>query len=112
MDDFVWRKEASCIGLSFQVEENPFFQTGRGEVYRVARAFCSGCPVVVDCLVENLDEPIGFWGCMSVNERSGLRRDLRLGVGFKDAVEKVWEYHRKQGSDRAPEQSIWMEWNV
>lgn len=112
--DYEYRKRASCIGISYQYEsdENPFFQQGRGEVYRVARAFCSGCPVVVDCLIENLEEHIGFWGCMSVNERQGIRRDMRLGIEFVDAVEKVWSYHRRNGENKAPSPEVWKEWNV
>ena len=108
---YEWRKDPSCQGLAYQ-KENPFFKQGRGEVYKVARVFCSGCPVVVDCLLDSIEEPIGFFGCMSPAERTGLRRDLKLGLRFKLAVEKVWQYHRNQGEDRAPEGVIWMEWNT
>ena len=102
--------DSSCLGLAHIGSENPFFKQGRGEVYKIARVFCSGCPVVVDCLLESIDEPIGFWGCMSVTERMGLRRDLKLGLGFKEAVDKVWEHQRNNGDNRAPEKAVWKEW--
>jgi len=98
------------LEVAYNSAENPFFKQGRGEVYKVAREFCSGCPVVVDCLLESIDEPIGFFGCMSVTERSGLRRDLKLGLGFKEAVDKVWAHHRTYGEGRAPSKSVWKEW--
>ena len=109
-----YRVDAACLEVAYQAEpdENPFFKEGRGEVYDVARSFCSNCPVVVDCLLESINEGIGFFGCMSVNERAGLRRDMLLGESFYKSVEKVWEYHRRNGSDRAPDKTIWMEWNA
>lgn len=111
-DGYDWRKDASCIGIAFLPTPNPFFKQGRGEVYKVARKFCSGCPVVVDCLLAGIDEDVGFLGCMSVTERTNVRRSVKLGKSFHAAVEKVWGYHRKQGKDKAPSKSVWKEWEV
>ncbi len=107
---FQWRNYASCRGLEYEEEVNPFFQEGRGETYKTARAFCAGCPVVVDCLLDGLNEPIGFRGGTSVNERATIRRSLRLGMGFKEAVEQVWEYHRRTADDKSPNKQIWDDW--
>lgn len=112
--DFDYRVHASCIGIAYLYpkSENPFFKQGRGEVYRVARKMCSGCPVVVDCLVDNLEEDIGFFGGCSVTERTHIRRDMKLGVSFAESAEKIWSHQRNGGSDNAPPKSVWKEWEV
>jgi hypothetical protein len=107
---FKWRAFASCRGLAYNEDTNPFFKEGRGEVYKIAREFCARCPVVIDCLLDGLDDTIGFRGGTSVNERATIRRSLRLGMNFRNSVEEVWEYHRHSGVLRAPEKSIWSEW--
>ena len=107
---FQWRRFASCKDIEWEEVNNPFFQEGRGETYPLARSFCAGCPVVIDCLLDGLDEPIGFRGGVSVNERATIRRSLRLGMRFQDAVEEIWEYHRQSGDQRAPDKHIWNEW--
>lgn len=110
-----WRKYASClaIGRNILAVENPFFKEGRGPNYPIARAFCSGCPVVIDCLIEGLHEDnVGFWGCMSSNERAQVRRRIRQNWDFFDAVEEVWSYHRRYGKFPVPPIKVWTEWKI
>ena len=112
--EFDWYRYASCRGLSFSLsdqEDNPFFVLGRGRTYSLARQFCSGCPVVVDCLVTALPEGTeGFWGCTSVSNRKVIRRLMKdFDYDFRQATSEVWEYHRIQGSE-VPPLSVWKEW--
>lgn len=112
--EYDWRQSASCLNVALNNPpgENPFFKEGRGPNYPIAREFCAGCPVVIDCLLEGLHEDnVGFWGCMSSNERAQVRRRLRHDVDFFEAVEEVWSYHRGHGKP-VPPTRVWREWKI
>lgn len=111
-EGYEWRGDAACVGVAhdYPVGRNPFFQTGRGQTYQVARRMCSGCPVVVDCLIDSLEEPVGMFGCTAKSERDGVKRSMKLGIPFIKAVEQAWKAQRDIGPDKAPPKSIWKEW--
>ena len=67
-----WRQEAKCKDLPLEEVDSLFF-VGRGGKSNKAKAFCSNCPVKVQCtnyaLVYNED---GIWGGTTDVERSAL----------------------------------------
>ncbi len=112
--DFDWYEYASCKGIARSLDDqndSPFFMEGRGKTYPKARRYCSGCPVVIDCLISALPEGTeGFWGCTSKTNRQTIRKLMNeYDYDFQQAVSEVWEYHRKLGS-LVPSPSVWKEW--
>ena len=110
---YYWAELGSCweLGLQIPMEQNPFFREGKGSTYDEARAYCAGCPVVVDCLIDGIDEEAaGFRGGMSPNERAEVRRSVRRGKLFRQAVESVWARHRRGGRNPVPPKQVWSEW--
>ncbi len=73
-----WREAASCIDAG----DVDFFAEDEISVGR-AKAVCSGCPVLDDCLAFAIEtnQPDGVWGGHTATERGRLRRlwlrDLR-----------------------------------
>jgi WhiB family transcriptional regulator, redox-sensing transcriptional regulator len=73
-----WREVAACADRP----EVDFFADNQAEVAR-ARAVCSSCPVLDDCLAFAIEtnQPDGIWGGHTAKERTRLRRrwleDLR-----------------------------------
>lgn len=113
-DDYCWMDDALCIGMFALGDKNPFFKLnrGRGARYSKARSLCAKCPVVIDCLIEGLQvDNVGFWGCTNDAERVRIRRTMSQGLTFVDAVESVWEPHRKL-KVQVPPTSVWKDWNV
>ena len=111
--DWEWKKSASCEG----VDTGPnsiFFVEGYGATYPKARKYCSGCPVVIDCLIEAIysDNDVGMWGCMSPNERNEVKDMLEAGKDFKKSAEKIWEEQRKKNGMLVPKKSIWKDWDA
>lgn len=115
LEEFAWMEMASCWGVALQYPrgKGPFFKEGRGHNYREARIYCSGCPVVIDCLIMALDdEHEGFQGGMSKNERTETRKRLNQGEDFHKIVESVWKPHRHKRYPAVPPSSVWKEWDV
>lgn len=118
LSEFSWRDYALCpgIAISFPSDENPFFREGqgRGGTYPTARRYCAGCPVVIDCLVNEgmRVDTVGFWGCTTSSERMLIRRLVRNGARFAHAVEVVWSEQRGKpnGANLAPPKDVWKDW--
>lgn len=113
-----WTVRANCIDVENVEGENPFFVEGYGSQYPRARDYCSGCPVVVDCLVHSVFEDAiysedGMWGCMSPNERKELMNYLSEGKGFKAAAERIWtRQRRRRNGSKVPNRTVWDNWNA
>jgi len=82
-----WHQEANCLGVDPEV-----FYPERGDMaaFRTAVAICKGCPVIEQCLEENMAEKDGIFGGLSANQRReyrkvhGIRADcLHCGVEFR-----------------------------
>lgn len=82
-----WHQEANCLGVDPEV-----FYPERGDMaaFRTAVAICKGCPVIEQCLEENMAEKDGIFGGLSGNQRReyrkvhGIRADcLHCGVEFR-----------------------------
>jgi len=72
---YAWRELAACRGNA------ELFFTERGQALREARRVCTVCPVRTECLdyaIAGGKELKGFWGGMSENQRSRLRRDAAV----------------------------------
>lgn len=113
LEDFVWQDYALCKDVAeiYPADENPFFKEGRGKTYPLARSYCANCSVVIDCLIDGIDDEEGFRGATSPTERKEIRKMLRQGVRFRDAVEKLWDSHRasRRGGE-VPRSIVWEEW--
>jgi hypothetical protein len=72
MDD--WEALAACKA----VDTDLFFDEDPNQGTRKALAVCHTCPVWEHCLLSNLHEQIGVWGC-SARCRSRVRRLARRG---------------------------------
>lgn len=71
LDVPAWRAEAACRGHDVEL----FFPTRSDpSTYDAARAICSCCPVLTNCLEDHLAEQLGMWGGTSPPERVALRR--------------------------------------
>lgn len=75
-----WMDEAVCIGKGdvFFSETSTTLNNKKSLIQ--AKAMCSSCPVVVDCLVFaiNNEEDYGVWGSFSARERSALVKHLKI----------------------------------
>lgn len=75
-----WQLEAACAGLDtslfYQADNERGASVRRREMK--AKAICSTCPVISDCLKSALanHEPYGVWGGMSADERFRLQADV------------------------------------
>ncbi|MGH8860235.1 MAG: WhiB family transcriptional regulator [Jatrophihabitantaceae bacterium] len=75
-----WQLDAACAGLDTSI----FYQADneRGASVRrremKAKAICSRCPVIRECLKNALanHEPFGVWGGLSADERYRMSADL------------------------------------
>lgn len=76
-DGFDWLRGASCAGAD---TEDFFPGGGRGST-SAAKAFCSTCPVMEECLRYAMERPwlAGVWGGLSAYQRRDLRRAERQG---------------------------------
>jgi hypothetical protein len=113
--EFDWRSYAACRDLNYDSGDDPFFIEGHGATYRTARQYCSGCSVVIDCLIEGVSDPdnTGMWGCTSPNERADIREMLGLGYTLKESAEFLWADERKKARGvQVPPKSIWSEWDA
>lgn len=68
-----WHVMAACAGL-----DPDLFMPERGDVLgvRAALAVCATCPVVDDCLAENLEQTEGIFGGTTGKDRRLLRRTM------------------------------------
>jgi WhiB family redox-sensing transcriptional regulator len=65
-----WHAQANCLGVDPEV-----FYPERGDMaaFRTAVAICQGCPVIEQCLEENMAEKDGIFGGLSGNQRREYR---------------------------------------
>lgn len=72
-----WQQHAACRGHDVAV----FFAT-RGESSEPARAICSSCPVIDDCLTWALDQADhhGIAGGLTGRQRRRIRADRNRGA--------------------------------
>ncbi|MEJ7719800.1 MAG: WhiB family transcriptional regulator [Ilumatobacteraceae bacterium] len=65
-----WTAHAACRDM-----DTALFFPERGEVTSTAKAVCSGCPVVAECLAYAMNTPErhGVWGGLSERQRRRLR---------------------------------------
>jgi WhiB family redox-sensing transcriptional regulator len=79
-----WQLDALCRGLDSAVFYHPDGERGQARERRVAnaKAVCTACPVVTQCLEHALSvrEPYGVWGGLSEEERDVLNRRLDRGT--------------------------------
>ncbi len=75
MDKPDWMADAACRGMDPEL-----FFPARGYTGHPAKAVCSTCPVIRDCLAYALrnGEKFGVWAGLSEQERRDLRRRRRL----------------------------------
>jgi hypothetical protein len=84
-DTRVWLAQGVCARLASGYVEATFFaERGQREELATAKAICSSCPVVSQCLAWALEtgQDAGVWGGLTADER----RALRLGAGRKAAA--------------------------
>lgn len=65
-----WRHRAFCLGANPEVFDDP----GHTET---AKAYCTRCPVTVECLdfaLSMTPNPEGTWGGTTLDERNALKR--------------------------------------
>jgi WhiB family redox-sensing transcriptional regulator len=71
--DWDWQAQAACRGLDTANFYHPENERGPSRVRREmqAKAICSRCPVIKQCLRWALEarEPYGVWGGLSAEER-------------------------------------------
>lgn len=84
-----WRSRAACLGTDPEL----FFPVAdTGPIHDVqiaeAKAVCTSCPVVAECLAEALERiPDGIAGGLTADERRTLRRrDHRMITAARRAV--------------------------
>lgn len=83
-----WRDSAKC---KKQPLETFFFETENGRYstrkIQLAREFCSGCDVQIECLSYALNENIehGIWGGFSSRERNTIKRIHKV-VDYSDVA--------------------------
>ena len=69
-----WHDEAACRGVG----AGAFFPEDRGTAVRAGRElrerYCSGCPVVAECLEAGEAEGYGLWGGLSPRARERRRQ--------------------------------------
>ncbi|MDH3193616.1 MAG: WhiB family transcriptional regulator [Acidimicrobiia bacterium] len=69
-----WREDALCQG-----DTEGLFFSDSADIGRVAaaKAICSSCPVIDECLAYAIDtgQPDGIWGGHTAKERRKLRSD-------------------------------------
>lgn len=69
-----WRDEARCRDAPQEVFEL-FWDPSKGnDNYRYALAYCQECPVAMECLDANINEPYGVVGGTTPDDRQRLRR--------------------------------------
>lgn len=78
-----WREKAACKGADTRI----FFPI-RGESMAPARAYCTTCPVILDCRRHALATPgerWGLWGGLSERQRRGRAIPVcrKCGVEFE-----------------------------
>lgn len=82
-----WHAEGNCVGVDAEL-----FFPARGDHagVRAALAICAGCPVVEQCLDENIEAKDGIYGGTTGAERRRLRSErgvnrhcLHCKQGFK-----------------------------
>jgi WhiB family redox-sensing transcriptional regulator len=76
--DMEWRLRAACRGMDPELFF-PSAETGRLNTVRInrAKAVCAGCPVVLECRVQYMDQEWGVFGGLSADDRRLVRRRAR-----------------------------------
>jgi WhiB family redox-sensing transcriptional regulator len=65
-----WTESAACKGKG-----HLFFEDDHLTIVRKAKAVCTTCPVIDQCLMYAMDNnEFGVWGGMTANERKNYRR--------------------------------------
>ncbi len=71
-----WQLQAACRGQDVESFFHPDNERGAARVAReeAAKAVCSACPVIAECLAHALAvrEPYGVWGGLGEAERQDL----------------------------------------
>jgi WhiB family redox-sensing transcriptional regulator len=74
-----WQEQAACKGVDTNVFFLPDGERGNQKELRerIAKNFCRGCPVVVECAEHAIThvEPHGVWGGMTRDERYARMRE-------------------------------------
>jgi WhiB family redox-sensing transcriptional regulator len=78
-----WAHRGNCA--AYPAEHMHVQGAAQNEVKRI----CRGCPVVVDCLVEALDNDIewGVWGGLTERERRRLKRRCPKVTNWRKVVD-------------------------
>lgn len=76
-----WWDRAACKGMDPDMWFPERGETGLGN-RSPALAVCRRCPVQVECLDAGMDEPVGIWGGLTVQDRERIR-GRRIGSAAK-----------------------------
>lgn len=85
-----WMDKAACKSLPtdafFEPEREDFknfndFTDARAKSYREAKAICETCPVIRECLYENMFQRYGVWGGKTPSQRQSLAKKLKINPG-------------------------------
>jgi hypothetical protein len=85
-----WRKEAACLDI-WATDPDLFFPPIGAPITPRIEALCLGCPVNNECLEYAISEniKIGWWGGVPPRGRRKIRRYIRQGLSFLEAVKEV-----------------------
>ena len=82
-ETYDWQYDGACVDADPAVFFSPDAERGPRRRAReaAAKALCSVCPVVQECLNHALSvqEPYGVWGGLTINERDNLLTQRRTG---------------------------------
>jgi WhiB family redox-sensing transcriptional regulator len=94
VDNWDWQSAAACRGMDSEMFFHPPAERARGRRARIqaAKAVCTNCPVMAQCLDHALAvrEPYGVWGGCSEDERAkmlglqSLRYPARIRAEVKE----------------------------
>ena len=85
-----WRKDAACLDI-WATDPDLFFPAVGAPITERIEALCLSCPVNDDCLEYAIKEniKIGWWGGIPPRGRRKLRRYMRQGMTFREAVREI-----------------------
>ncbi|MET7743453.1 WhiB family transcriptional regulator [Streptomyces sp. NPDC005385] len=88
-------------GLCRKADPDELFVEGAAQ--NRAKALCSGCPVLTECLSYALDQRIehGVWGGMTERERRALLRRRPTVTSWRRLLETARVEHERAGRDVA-----------
>ena len=80
-----WANRGRCVGR----DPDELFVTGAAQ--RAAAALCNGCPVLLECLADALDNKVefGVWGGLTERQRRAVLRQRPDVTNWRDLLENA-----------------------